>query len=116
MGKNKITTIFYLLIFLSFFSSSLTNKNMAQIINDYNTIYYYEPSNYNEFDIFYEGIINKTQTVISYTYKLNLTNNTELGKIFFDYQSDFGKLNISFNKGCSEYTIFNASDKNNFFA
>ena len=115
MGKNKITTIFYLLIFLSFFSSSLANKNMAQIINDYNTIYYYEPSNYNEFDIFYEGIINKTQTVISYTYKLNLTNNTELGKIFFDYQSDFGKLNISFNKGCSEYTIFNASDKNNFF-
>ena len=115
MGKNKITTIFYLLIFLSFFSSSLANKNMAQIINDYNTIYYYEPSNYNEFDIFYEGIINKTQTVISYTYKLNLTNNTELGKIFFDYQSDFGKLNISFNKGCSEYIIFNASDKNNFF-
>ena len=115
MGKNKIIIFFFLLIFLPFFSSSLTNKNIEQVINDYNTYYYYEPSNYKDFDTFYEGNINKTQTVISYIYNLTLTNDTELGKIFFDYQSDFGKLNISFNKGYSEYIIFNASDKNNFF-
>ena len=115
MGKNKNMKFFFLLIILPFFSSIFTNKNIAQVINDYSTYYYYEPSNYSQFDIFNEGNINKTQTVVSYTYKLNLTNDTELGKIFFDYQSDFGKLNISFNKGYSDYIIFNASDKNNFF-
>ena len=115
MGNNKIIKFFFLLQLLPFLSSIATNKNKAQVINDYSTYYYYEPSNYNEFDKFYEGNINKSQTVVSYTYNLNLTNNTELGKIFFDYQSDFGKLNISFNEGYTEYIIFNASDKNNFF-
>ena len=115
MGNNKIIKFFFLLQLLPFLSSIVKNKNIAQVINDYSTYYYYEPSNYNEFDKFYEGNINKSQTVVSYTYNLNLTNNTELGKIFFDYQSDFGKLNISFNEGYTEYIIFNASDKNNFF-
>ena len=118
MGKNKILKFFFLLIFLPFFSSSLTDKNIAQLINNYNTYYIAEPSKYNEFDKFYEGTINGTKTVISYFFKLNATkiiNTTELEKIFFDYQSDYGKLNISFNKGCSKDFIFNASDKNNFF-
>ena len=118
MGKNKILKFFFLLIFLPFFSSSFTHKNIAQFINDYNTYYFEEPSKYNEFDKFYEGNINKTKTVISYSFNLNITkivNTTELEKIFFDYQSDYGKLNISFNKGCSNDFIFYASDKNNFF-
>ena len=115
MGKNKNMKFFFLLILLPFFSPISTNKNIAQVINDYSTYYYYVPSNYNEFDVFYEGNINKTKKIISYTYNLNLTNDTELGEIFFDYQSDFGKLNISFNKGYSECIIFKASDKNNFF-
>ena len=115
MGKNKITKLFFLLIFLPFFSSSLTNKNIAQVINDYNTYYFTEPSNYTEFDVFQEGNININKTVISYNYQISIKNKSELGKIFFDYQSDFGYLNISFNKGGKKNTVFRAQEKNNFF-
>ena len=115
MGKNKITKLFFLLIFLPFFSSSLTNKNIAQVINDYNTYYFTEPSNYTEFDVFQEGNININKTVISYNYQISIKNKSELGKIFFDYQSDFGYLNISFNKGGKKNTIFQSQEKNNFF-
>ena len=115
MGKNKITKLFFLLIFLPFFSSSLTNKNIAQVINDYNTYYFSEPSNYTEFDVFQEGNININKTVISYNYQISIKNKSELGKIFFDYQSDFGYLNISFNKGGKKNTVFQSQEKNNFF-
>ena len=115
MGKNKITKLFFLLIFLPFFSSSLTNKNIAQVINDYNTYYFTEPSNYTEFDLFQEGNININKTVISYNYQISIKNKSELGKIFFDYQSDFGYLNISFNKGGKKNTVFQSQEKNNFF-
>ena len=115
MGKNKITKLFFLLIFLPFFSSSLTNKNIAQVINDYNTYYFTEPSNYTEFDVFQEGNININKTVISYNYQISIKNKSELGKIFFDYQSDFGYLNISFNKGGKKNTVFQSQEKNNFF-
>ena len=115
MGKNKITKLFFLLIFLPFFSSSLTNKNIAQVINDYNTYYFTEPSNYTEFDVFQEGNININKTVISYNYQISIKNKSELGKIFFDYQSDFGYLNISFNKGGKKNTVFRTQEKNNFF-
>ena len=115
MGKNKITKFFFLLIFLPFFSSSLTNKNIAQVINDYNTYYFSEPSNYTEFDVFQEGNININKTVISYNYQISIKNKSELGKIFFDYQSDFGYLNISFNKGGKKNTVFQSQEKNNFF-
>ena len=115
MGKNKITKLFFLLIFLPFFSSSLTNKNIAQVINDYNTYYFTEPSNYTEFDVFQEGNININKTVISYNYQISIKNKPELGKIFFDYQSDFGYLNISFNKGGKKNTVFQSQEKNNFF-
>ena len=115
MGKNKITKLFFLLIFLPFFSSSLTNKNIAQVINDYNTYYFTEPSNYTEFDVFQEGNININKTVISYNYQISIKNKSELGKIFFDYQSDFGYLNISFNKGGKKNTVFQSQKKNNFF-
>ena len=115
MGKNKITKFFFLLIFLPFFSSSLTNKNIAQVINDYNTYYFTEPSNYTEFDVFQEGNININKTVISYNYQISIKNKSELGKIFFDYQSDFGYLNISFNKGGKKNTVFQSQEKNNFF-
>ena len=115
MGKNKITKLFFLLIFLPFFSSSLTNKNIAQVINDYNTYYFTEPSNYTEFDLFQEGNINFNKTVISYNYQISIKNKSELGKIFFDYQSDFGYLNISFNKGGKKNTVFQSQEKNNFF-
>ena len=115
MGKNKITKLFFLLIFLPFFSSSLTNKNIAQVINDYNTYYFTEPSNYTEFDVFQEGNINFNKTVISYNYQISIKNKSELGKIFFDYQSDFGYLNISFNKGGKKNTVFQSQEKNNFF-
>ena len=115
MGKNKITKLFFLLIFLPFFSSSLTNKNIAQVINDYNTYYFTEPSNYTEFDVFQEGKININKTVISYNYQISIKNKSELGKIFFDYQSDFGYLNISFNKGGKKNTVFQSQEKNNFF-
>ena len=115
MGKNKITKFFFLLIFLPFFSSSLTNQNIAQVINDYNTYYFTEPSNYTEFDVFQEGNININKTVISYNYQISIKNKSELGKIFFDYQSDFGYLNISFNKGGKKNTVFQSQEKNNFF-
>ena len=115
MGKNKITKLFFLLIFLPFFSTSLTNKNIAQVINDYNTYYFTEPSNYTEFDVFQEGNININKTVISYNYQISIKNKSELGKIFFDYQSDFGYLNISFNKGGKKNTVFQSQEKNNFF-
>ena len=115
MGKNKITKLFFLLIFLPFFSSSLTNKNIAQVINDYNTYYFTEPSNYTEFDVFQEGNININKTVISYNYQISIKNKSELGNIFFDYQSDFGYLNISFNKGGKKNTVFQSQEKNNFF-
>ena len=115
MGKNKITKLFFLLIFLPFFSSSLTNQNIAQVINDYNTYYFTEPSNYTEFDVFQEGNININKTVISYNYQISIKNKSELGKIFFDYQSDFGYLNISFNKGGKKNTVFQSQEKNNFF-
>ena len=115
MGKNKITKLFFLLIFLPFFSSSLTNKNIAQVINDYNTYCFTEPSNYTEFDVFQEGNININKTVISYNYQISIKNKSELGKIFFDYQSDFGYLNISFNKGGKKNTVFQSQEKNNFF-
>ena len=115
MGKNKITKLFFLLIFLPFFSSSLTNKNIAQVINNYNTYYFTEPSNYTEFDVFQEGNININKTVISYNYQISIKNKSELGKIFFDYQSDFGYLNISFNKGGKKNTVFQSQEKNNFF-
>ena len=115
MGKNKISKLFFLLIFLPFFSSSLTNKNIAQVINDYNTYYFTEPSNYTEFDVFQEGNININKTVISYNYQISIKNKSELGKIFFDYQSDFGYLNISFNKGGKKNTVFQSQEKNNFF-
>ena len=115
MGKNKITKLFFLLIFLPFFSSSLTNKNIAQVLNDYNTYYFTEPSNYTEFDVFQEGNININKTVISYNYQISIKNKSELGKIFFDYQSDFGYLNISFNKGGKKNTVFQSQEKNNFF-
>ena len=115
MGKNKISKLFFLLIFLPFFSSSLTNKNIAQVINDYNTYYFSEPSNYTEFDVFQEGNININKTVISYNYQISIKNKSELGKIFFDYQSDFGYLNISFNKGGKKNTVFQSQEKNNFF-
>ena len=115
MEKNKNTTIFFLFIFIACFSLSKNNLNIEQEINDYDLFYLSEQKEV-EFDEFVEGNINNTIKNINYSYKINTSKETELTQIFFDYQSEFGCLNITFNK--YYHDISNelcANDSNNFF-
>jgi hypothetical protein len=115
MEKNKNATIFFLFIFIACFSLSKNNLNIEQEINDYDLSYLSE-QNEVKFNEFVEGNINNTIKNINYSYKINTSKETELTQIFFDYQSEFGCLNITFNK--YYHDISNelcANDSNNFF-
>ena len=112
MVKDKNLPIFFILIFLlnlSFQSNINLEKN---IINNYYTSSLHEISSYQNFDEFYEGNLNNTTSNITLNYIFNRTKKDE--QIFFDYQSEFGCLHISFNQGKEVERC--AKDKNNFFS
>ena len=115
MAKIKILHLFFSLIFLLGFSIQ-NNKNLEQnIINDYYSSFYFESTSLQNLDEFYEGNLNFNQSSTTLNFNFILTKENDSEEIFFDYQSEFGCLNITFDKG-SHSAEFCAKDKNNFFA
>ena len=115
MAKIKILHIFFSLIFFLGFSIQ-NNKNLEQnIINDYYSSFYFESTSLQNLDEFYEGNLNFSQSSTTLNFNFILTKENDSEEIFFDYQSEFGCLNITFDKG-SHSAEFCAKDKNNFFA
>ena len=115
MAKIKTLHIFFSLIFLLGFSIQ-NNKNLEQnIINDYYSSFYFEPTSLQNLDEFYEGNLHLNQSSTTLNFDFILTKENDSEEIFFDYQSEFGCLNITFDKG-SHSAEFCAKDKNNFFA
>ena len=114
MAKIKIFHLFFSLIFLLDFSIQ-NNKNLEQnIINDYYSSFYFEPTSLQNLDEFYEGNLDLNQSSTTLNFNFILTKENDSEEIFFDYQSEFGCLNITFDKG-SHSAEFCAKDKNNFF-
>ena len=114
MTKIKILHLFFSLIFLLDLSIQ-NNKNLEQnIINDYYSSFYFESTSLQNLDEFYEGNLNFNQSSTTLNFNFILTKENDLEEIFFDYQSEFGCLNINFDKG-SHSAEFCAKDKNNFF-
>ena len=115
MEKNKNITIFLLFIFITCFSLSKNNLYEEQEINEYDLFYLSETKKVN-LDEFVEGNMNITIKNIVYSYEINITKAELSRKIFLDYQSEFGCLNISFNSYYADISnAYCADDSNNFF-
>ena len=115
MEKNKNLTLFFLFIFITCFSLSKNNLYEQLRINEYDLLYLSEPIEA-KLDEFVEGNINTNIKNISYSYKINTTKADKTKEIFFDYQSEFGCLNISFDSYYDDISNAHcADDNNNFF-
>ena len=113
MAKIKTLQLFFSLIFLLNFSFQNNPNLQKNIINNYYSSFFFESTSYQNFDKFYEGNLNNNQSSIILNFAFNLTEN-DLGEIFFDYQSEFGCLNVTFENGKFLEGLC-AKDKNNFF-
>ena len=113
MAKIKTLQLFFSLIFLLNFSFQNNSNLQKNIINNYYSSFFFESTSYQNFDEFYEGNLNNNQSSIILNFAFNLTEN-DSGEIFFDYQSEFGCLNVTFENGKFLEGLC-AKDKNNFF-
>ena len=111
MAKIKTLQLFFSLIFLLNFSFQNNSNLQKNIINNYYSSFFFESTSYQNFDEFYEGNLNKSSIILNFAF--NLTEN-DSGEIFFDYQSEFGCLNVTFENGKYLEGLC-AKDKNNFF-
>ena len=112
MAKIKTLQLFFSLIFLLNFSFQ-NNSNLQKNIINYYSSFFFESTSYQNFDEFYEGNLNNNQSSAILNFAFNLTEN-DSGEIFFDYQSEFGCLNVTFENGKFLEGLC-AKDKNNFF-
>ena len=116
MVKNKNLQIFFILIILLNFSIQNNINSEQNNINNYYSFSLGENITYQNFDEFYEGNLNSNKNNITLNYNLTIIKKDDFEEIFFDYQSEFGCLHISFNNESEIEAERCAKDKNNFFS